>query len=46
VIEIVAIGGPEGERLQALQADAVRHVLTHLAELTRGDRPAREMGEL
>jgi hypothetical protein len=35
VIEIVTIGGPEGGRLQALQADAVRQVLIRLAERSR-----------
>ena len=41
VIEIVTIGGPEGDGLQALQADALRHVLTRLAEQAR----SREQGE-
>jgi hypothetical protein len=35
LIEFVVIDGPEGERLHQLQAEAVRHVLTRLADKRR-----------
>jgi hypothetical protein len=35
LIEFMVVDGPEGERLHQLQAEAVRHVLTHLADKRR-----------
>ena len=32
LVELVVIGGPEGEELHAIQAEVVRRVLTRLAE--------------
>jgi hypothetical protein len=32
LVELVIVGGPEGEELHAMQAEVVRRVLTRLAE--------------
>jgi hypothetical protein len=32
LVELLVIGGPEGEKLHAMQAEVVRRVLTRLAE--------------
>jgi len=41
-IEFVAVEGPEGEQLHALQAAAVRHVLTVLANQRRAATPKED----